>query len=174
MRYITVLVAVCLICGCIGGKTDSKYTYVCPGGQMVDDPIKCNPPTTSTSSTTTSTTIDTTSTETTSTSITSTSTTMRTTTTICDDSYRGYLLITELDERCYKGYRFRMDDKRFKCGPENPECSIGLEVRKPNGQIMNATAVLSTGGITYVDSLTIEVYKAVKDGGAYIGLIKVS
>jgi hypothetical protein len=174
MRYVLVLAMVCLTLGCMQQKTDNKYNYVCPGGQVVDAPGKCAPPTTTTVEPTSSTTIETTTTETTSTSTTVTSSTMVTSTTLCDDSDKGALLINELEGRCYMGYRFRMDDKRFRCDAINPGCTIGIEVTKPNGEVMNATADIKSSGMIYVDSLTIQVYQAHKDNGAYIGLIRIT
>ena len=172
MRVIMAVTLACLICGCIQYEKP-RLQYVCAEGQVVSSPGECPRQTTTTSppqgeiaSSTTSTT-DTTS------SSTTTSSTASTTTTVCDDSVRGYLLINDVDERCFRGYTFQLDKSRYNCTKVDT-CTIGFRVRKPDGQRLNATAGTFPDGVrARVDDMTVYFFKAVKDRDNFLGVIKV-
>ena len=102
---------------------------------------ECSKTTTSTTTTTLEKTPATTTTETTSTtSTTTTTTTTSTTTTICDDSLRGYLLINDQDDRCYRGYKFRFSENKWNCTTGHLGCRIDVIVTTPLGATTTVTA----------------------------------
>jgi hypothetical protein len=182
MRLIFFLAVIALVCGCISNMNEQKLQYVCPQGQVVANASECQAPTTSTTSTTESTTTTTTSTTSSSTSTTATTIAqpMATTTTLCDQSWNGYLLVNDVEDRCYKGYGFKLDDTQWNCTTSGG-CRIDFIVTRPNGASVTLTAAQSvyTGITFHIDELSANVFcthqEMREDGGTdFVGVIKFS
>ncbi|MFH0861990.1 MAG: hypothetical protein V1875_03070 [Candidatus Altiarchaeota archaeon] len=150
MRLIIILAAIALVCGCTFLEEKSQYQYVCPGGQVVANPNDCVAP--STSTTTTESTTSTTSTTTTSTASSSSTTTSTnaaapSTTLQCQSQdVDGYLLVTDHEDRCWRGYRFRLDNQKWDCSIPREGCHLGIIVTRPGGEVAQVTAAQGVDG----------------------------
>ncbi len=159
MRAALFVAALALSAGCILNEDKPILRFVCPGGQLADDPGLCPEP----QATTTTAPPETTTTEeptTSTTEPTTTSTTQPPTpTTPCkDQSLRGYLIVNDVDESCYRGYTFMLDSDRWDC-TDKGICSIGLWAKSPDGTITPVKARRNLeGGISFqLDGMTGEV-----------------
>jgi hypothetical protein len=89
----------------------------------------------------------------------------------------GYLLVNDVEDRCYKGYGFRLDRTKWNCTTEG--CRLDFIVTKPNGGKITLTAAQSvyTGITFHIDDLSANVFctrQQVRDDGGtdFVGVIK--
>jgi hypothetical protein len=180
MRPIFAVLALALVCGCTMNQEKTPYQYVCPEGQVVANPGECAPATTTTTTTdTTSTTATTSSSTTTSSTTTTTAADVPTTTLTCQDqSVDGYLMVNDAEDRCWHGYKFRLDSDKWNCTIRREGCSLGVIVTRPDGEVRTAKAGQSQEGnvIFTVDGFQGEVAWTREDltgsRDLFIGVIK--
>jgi hypothetical protein len=147
MRQIAIIAVAALMCGCILDEGKAEVRYVCPEGQVVGSPAECPQPTTSTTSTTEPTTTTSTTTTTTSTTTTYVWPTV-TTTTLCDDSKFGYVIVTDQEVSCYRGYTFKINPSKTNYGNVGISGgnTIGFFAQTPGGELNEVQAILQSNG----------------------------
>jgi len=172
------LVAVFVLAsGCILNEGKTMLKFVCPGGQLVDDPGLCpkEEATTTTTQPATTTTEEPTTTLTTESTTTSTTQPATPTTPCKDQALRGILLVNDRDESCYRGYTFMLDPTRSDC-KEATSCRIGLWAKSPDGAITPVTARRTLeGSISFeLDGMTGEMawFSEDKTAKLYSGVIR--
>jgi hypothetical protein len=92
----------------------------------------------------------------------------------------GYLLVNDFEDRCYKGYGFRLDRTKWNCTTSGG-CRLDFIVTRPDGGAITLTATQSvyTGITFHIDELSANVFcthqQARDDGGTdFVGVIKFS
>ncbi|MFH1054585.1 MAG: hypothetical protein V1744_00665 [Candidatus Altiarchaeota archaeon] len=175
IRTILALVLACLVLGCMESKQETGPQHVCPGGQVVASAELC-PETQTTTTLAFQPTITSTSTSATSTtSTTSTTMTVITTTTLCEHSIKGYLILTDQDERCYQNYRFRLDSQKWNCEDRRAGCMLNIIVTRPNGDAVAVSAHRTQDGVgTTIDGLSLEIPWTREENGMFIAALRVT
>jgi hypothetical protein len=149
MKRLIAVLAALLVCGCTFPGEQQPLKYVCPEGQLAEKPSDCAPSWTTTTASTTTTTTTTGTSSTTSTEAQATTTTSRptiTTSTLCDDSKVGYVVVTDSDISCYRGYMFRVnpDMSDFSATAEGQH--IGFFVETPGKEVGKVQATTQVNG----------------------------